>query len=81
MVYLPSNGHIVTLGSTRNIQWPYTKSVITLRVDLLSNIMEREYTSRVMCLIDTQLPCAIQTEPVKANSLDVKCWINNYKQI
>ena len=70
MVYLPSNCHIVTVESTRNMQstaphqWDTGGSFDLQRHG-------KEQTSRVMCLKDTQLLSAIKTEPVRANPLGV----------
>ena len=70
MVYLLSNDHIVTLGSTRNIQRTAPNQWDTGgRFDLQRH--GKEQTSWVMCLKDTQLLSAIKTEPVRANPLDV----------
>ena len=70
MVYLPSNDHIVILGSTRNIQSTAPNQWDTGgRFDLQRH--GKEQTSWVMRLKDTQLLSAIKTEPARANPLGV----------
>ena len=74
MVYLPSNGHIVTLESTRNIQNTTPNQCSqskTLGAVLISNDMARNRHHGWCVSEDTQLLTATKTEPVRANPLGV----------
>ena len=62
MVYLPSHGHIVTQGRLWNMQGPVHTSLWRPGTGLLSNIVEREYTSS-SDKQNIQLPYATLTEP------------------
>ena len=84
MVYLPSNRHLVTLGSTRNIQSTTLNQCSqskTLEAVLISNDMARNRHHGWCVSEDTQLLTATKTEPVRANPLGVTLDSNTKKKI